>query len=134
MVEPLHALLYTSQLASGTPIQAVAAVIGPSRTHNRADRITGLLVFDGSGFVQYLEGPAAALEDCLQRIAQDPRHTAFRLAYRGTVATEARRFAGFGLGYAVADGPLPSEAIALLDGDTALQRFLDLLPALDLHA
>lgn len=131
MPDPLHAVLYTSSLATGTPVTAVAAVVGAARHKNREEDLTGLLVFDGVGFLQYLEGPLAQLNACLERIRKDRRHERFSVVYQG--ACSARRFKGFSLGYAIADGHPPSEVIAGLEGEAALAHFLDLLPALDLH-
>jgi hypothetical protein len=41
---------------------------------NRADAITGLLLSDGTRFLQAIEGPAVALRACFARIVRDPRH------------------------------------------------------------
>ena len=41
---------------------------------NSLDGITGLLIFNGSHFLQVIEGAASAIDDLLARLRRDPRH------------------------------------------------------------
>lgn len=45
-----------------------------SARNNAAAEITGFLLFDGSQFLQMIEGPEAALQDLMRRLCQDKRH------------------------------------------------------------
>jgi hypothetical protein len=53
----------------------LAALAGQAAEANAAAGVTGLLAYNGTHFMQLLEGPAEAVEDTLNRIATDPRHT-----------------------------------------------------------
>jgi hypothetical protein len=46
---------------------------------NKAKNITGLLVFDGSHFFQYLEGEHEEVKALFNKIEMDPRHTSVTL-------------------------------------------------------
>jgi FAD-dependent sensor of blue light len=46
-----------------------------ARELNGLDGITGLLVFNGTHFLQIIEGSHDAIEDLLDRLRRDPRHT-----------------------------------------------------------
>ena len=69
-------LVYISSLTPGTPLAEIASILRSSRRNNAADRITGLLLFDGRRFLQALEGEAEAVERAFLRIRADPRHRA----------------------------------------------------------
>jgi hypothetical protein len=42
---------------------------------NAANAVTGMLAYNGSHFMQLLEGPVDRVEETLERIATDPRHS-----------------------------------------------------------
>jgi hypothetical protein len=69
----LARLLYVSALAPGVPVTEVSRIVSAARQRNADDAITGLLVFDGDTFCQYVEGPPEAVEALLQRLHADPR-------------------------------------------------------------
>jgi hypothetical protein len=50
-----------------------------SRTRNAADGITGLLVFNGTHFLQVVEGSEKAVENLLDRLREDNRHSGFEI-------------------------------------------------------
>jgi hypothetical protein len=60
-------------LVSETDVSSILAV---SRRNNRADRITGMLVYDGRRFLQLLEGETETVERTYARIRKDSRHRA----------------------------------------------------------
>ncbi len=72
----LHAMMYLS-LASQPPLtrEILEAVASQSMQRNRDLQVTGYLYGNHGIFVQYLEGPKAALETAWASIRQDPRHT-----------------------------------------------------------
>jgi hypothetical protein len=67
------ALLYVSERASADAGD-LGRIVEVSRRRNERDRITGLLMFDGRHFAQWIEGPCDAMDDLLQRLRADPRH------------------------------------------------------------
>jgi hypothetical protein len=61
-----------------------------ARDQNAIDGITGLLVFNGTHFLQIIEGSAEAIEDLIEKLRRDPRHTGFEIRDRRKV--DARSF------------------------------------------
>ena len=56
-----------------------------ARDRNAIDGITGLLVFNGTHFLQIIEGSAEAIEDLIEKLRKDPRHTGFEIRDRRKV-------------------------------------------------
>jgi methanogenic corrinoid protein MtbC1 len=72
---------------AGTDMQGL---VRGAQARNRAEAITGLVLYDDFHFYQWLEGPADSLGRLMQSISADARHTAIRvLANR---AVERRTF------------------------------------------
>ena len=130
--ERLHALLYTSELGAGQDPSCVAAITTRSRFHNTREGITGILVFDGTHFAQWLEGSLPTLERLLGRLRRDPRHTRMRIHHHAPLA-DGRLFSGWRLGY-VSRGSEDHEISRLrgLHGERAVEAFRGLLEDADL--
>lgn len=76
-------LCYTSRPIPGLEPSRLRALLHRSRIRNRAEEITGCLIFDRERIVQILEGEAGAVRDLFARIARDPRHECVRLLFDG---------------------------------------------------
>jgi len=61
-----------------------------ARDQNALEGITGLLVFNGTHFLQIIEGSSEAIEDLIEKLRRDPRHTGFEIRDRRKV--DARSF------------------------------------------
>jgi hypothetical protein len=70
----LYNLVYCSRAAPGVDDAAVDRIIASSRRHNPARGITGLLVFGGGIFFQWLEGPRDNIIELMATLKTDPRH------------------------------------------------------------
>jgi hypothetical protein len=57
---------------------------------NALDGITGLLIFNGTHFLQIIEGAPDAIDELVERLRRDPRHSA--LEVRDERAIEQRSF------------------------------------------
>ena len=68
------AFLYVSEVSPAVDRGAVHDIARESRVRNEADGITGLLMFDGACFAQWVEGPVQAMDRLLARLRADPRH------------------------------------------------------------
>ena len=68
------AFLYVSELSPDVERGMVHDMARASRVRNRAHGITGLLMFDGAFFAQWLEGPVRAMDHLLMRLRADSRH------------------------------------------------------------
>jgi hypothetical protein len=126
--EAIHALLYVSELAAGGAAE-IDQICRQSRLNNQRDRITGVLVFDGHAFCQFVEGAEPAIAALRDRLERDPRHRAMRVLQFGRTPWP-RRFTSWRLGYAFAADPAAIEQIAGRRDSDALAAFRDWLPAL----
>lgn len=61
-----------------------------SREWNARNDVTGFLVFNGIHFLQLIEGGEEVIDDLVERVRKDPRHTGFEIRDRQKV--ERRSF------------------------------------------
>jgi hypothetical protein len=73
MVE-LHQLIYRSEASACVGYRELTQILRVSRCNNRQRGITGLLLADENGFLQVLEGDAAAVKELFRHLSADPRH------------------------------------------------------------
>lgn len=71
---PLHQLVYCSWAAADVDDAEVDRIVTTAQRMNRAHGITGLLVWGGGMFFQWLEGPPEAVTRLMDLIRRDPRH------------------------------------------------------------
>lgn len=114
----LHQITYISTARSTILLADVEGILETSRRRNRANDITGLLIFDGKRFLQVIEGPYEAIETTFTRIARDPRHRA--LVKLATRHVEAREFGRWSMASQIV-GPVMGDGdiIAQVDALTA---------------
>lgn len=124
----LFDLLYVSEHSSGDASD-VGRICHQSRVNNERDGITGLLVFDGHAFCQFVEGPRAAVVDLRDRLERDPRHRHMRVIFLGPSAWP-RRFTSWRCGYSYVADPAAIARIATASGDAAVAAFRDWVPTL----
>ncbi len=130
----LSTLLYVSTMSPRTLISDVAVIARTSRRRNQEDRITGVLVFDGSSFAQLVEGPPEPIAALRARLEQDTRHFDMDVLHHGRAGDE-RRFAQWTLGYHFAEDD--HDELAALRGlrdAQALARFDALRERIDSFA
>lgn len=126
----LHAFLYCSTLAAQQPISVVGDIVKAAREKNARLGLTGVLIFDGQRFCQYLEGNAAAISDMLQNICLDPRHTDVIVQFHGP-QEGPRHFQDWAIAYAELEEPIALDELMSFEGEEALLLFHQLLPSLD---
>ena len=86
----LTSVTYTSLARIDPRSSDLEAIRAAARKHNAADGITGLLVFNGTHFLQTIEGSERAIDSLLERLRNDPRHTGFEI--RDQRKIDARSF------------------------------------------
>ena len=99
----LFSLLYVSEMTR-PDAHELGRICEQSRLNNARDHITGLLVFDGHAFCQFVEGSERAIAALLARLEGDPRHGNMRRLQFGPRAGP-RRFPRWRLGYAYSADP-----------------------------
>ncbi len=88
-------LLYASRAVDTSPA-AIESILGPSRAHNTACGITGILCYGQGIFLQAIEGGRTAISELYGHIQSDPRHKEVVLLQYEEI-TE-RRFGGWTMG------------------------------------
>ena len=75
----LKTLTYTSRARLDLTAKDLADIQSTARTLNALDGITGLLAFDGTRFLQIVEGAEDAIDSLVERLRRDPRHSGFEI-------------------------------------------------------
>lgn len=91
----LKTLTYTSRARLDLRDEEVEAIHQTARHLNALDGISGLLLFDGSRFLQIVEGTEDAVDTLVGRLRMDPRHSAFEV--RDERFVEDRSFADWSM-------------------------------------
>ena len=86
----LTSLTYTSLARLDLVSSDLEAIHRIAREQNALDGVTGLLVFNGTHFLQIIEGAEAAIDELVERLRRDARHTGFEIRDRQKV--DARSF------------------------------------------
>ena len=120
---PILSVIYHSAATSGLSSMDVDEILAASRTRNRHDGVTGMLLMENGRFLQVLEGPEDAVRALMERIAEDPRHEHVRILVEEVQA--GRRFPD----WAMARGHVAElESMALDEYFEALLDARDELP------
>lgn len=99
----MNYLIYVSQAVQPFTNDALTTLLQYSRTRNKAEGITGLLLYryvnePGRGnFMQLLEGDRGALDAVWLRISEDERHHSIIVLEEGT--SDARMFKKWTMGF-----------------------------------
>jgi Sensors of blue-light using FAD len=75
----LTSVTYTSLARLDLQASDLEDIHRTARDRNALDGITGLLVFNGTHFLQVIEGSESAIDDLVQRLRGDARHTGFEI-------------------------------------------------------
>lgn len=124
---------YCSVLAADYDATCVSAIIRVAREFNANHAITGVLIFDGTRFFQYIEGPADSMTTLIDRLYTDPRHTDITVLLHDAMPPE-RWFPSWSMAYASVDSDTDHlQVLAGKRGDAALTYLQALIPELDIH-
>lgn len=120
----LKTYLYVSALASNEDASCIGAILKTARQFNVIHGITGLLVFDGENFAQYIEGPPQAVDSLIVEIAKDHRHEKFSILAVKT-SNDSRLFHSWAMGYKdVQIEQMDIESLRLTSGVDAVDLFM----------
>ncbi len=93
--EPLYFILYVSRANQALDATARRQLMQEAQTFNRANGISGCLLYRENCFMQLLEGPAELLTALLERIRRDSRHRDLRVVAEGPI--QRRAFTDWGM-------------------------------------
>lgn len=93
----LDSLVYVSSAVRLLSIDEIEYLLKRARERNREYGITGVLLYIGGNFMQYLEGPKDNLDTIYKIIQQDEQHTGMILVSREII--EERQFSYWSMGF-----------------------------------
>ncbi len=96
-MEALTVLVYRSTHTSALTPTALHLLVERARIRNARLAVTGALLYDGTRFMQCLEGPPAAVESIYAAIGEDGRHKGISLLCQQTAAR--RDFPKWSMGF-----------------------------------
>ncbi|MBD9480955.1 BLUF domain-containing protein [Pseudoxanthomonas sp. PXM02] len=97
MSSKLSALAYVSRATEQLDSTRLRSLLTDAIEFNGKHDLSGALVFDGSCFFQYIEGPRGSLSEAVSRIRASRSHLVLLHLMDGPVA--ARRFEGWEMFY-----------------------------------
>lgn len=91
----LKSLTYTSLARLDLTAEDLDAIHRTAREANALEGISGVLVFNGTHFLQIIEGAPNAIDELLERLRRDPRHSG--LEVRDEREVEERSFGSWSM-------------------------------------
>ena len=85
----MKSLTYTSLARLDLQAADLEAIHRTAREINALEGISGLLIFNGTHFLQVIEGAPNAIDDLVERLRRDPRHSGFELRDERTITERA---------------------------------------------
>jgi hypothetical protein len=85
----LKSLTYTSLARLDLEASDLEAIHRAARESNALEGITGLLIFNGRHFVQIIEGSETAIDELVERLRRDRRHSGLEIRDERNVAERA---------------------------------------------
>jgi len=82
----LKVLGYTSLASLDLTARDIEDIHRTAVELNALDGITGVLVFNGTHFLQVIEGSASAIDDLVERLRRDRRHSSLEIRDERTIA------------------------------------------------
>lgn len=98
----LETVVYISAATEEMSSVALHGLLSCAREKNRANNITGILLYADGSFIQVLEGPPANIDALITKIQEDVRHNRVIILYRNKI--DQRSFSEWSLGYRNAEG------------------------------
>lgn len=120
----IYQLMYFSCAETGLERQDIDDIVATAQTANRKYDISGFLTFNGTEFLQFLEGTEEAVTQLMNNIELDKRHHSVVTIEAGHA--ESRRFPGWTL-HRLPDAPRRGVSEIL---PASAPQFQDVLSAL----
>ena len=91
----VYRIIYISSTRTAQSNRDIDVILRKSQDNNSRDGLTGLLIYDGKRFFQYLEGEEQQVRRALDRIRSDDRH--YALVVLSEKETERRQFGNWAM-------------------------------------
>lgn len=96
-MDSLTTLIYRSTQTDALAPSALHLLVQRARIRNARLQVTGVLLYDGTRFMQCLEGPRSAVDLVYSSITEDDRHKGIALLYEHGAAQ--RDFSEWSMGF-----------------------------------
>ena len=93
----LESIVYVSSAVRLLNIDDIAHLLTRARERNKEYGITGVLLYIGGNFMQYIEGPRDSLDHIYKIIRKAKQHTGIIMISRESI--ENRQFANWSMGF-----------------------------------
>jgi uncharacterized membrane protein (DUF373 family) len=93
-------MIQISYISSANPpmsTQDLLVLLRQCRDNNAGRGVTGMLLYANGTFLQVLEGPDQVIDDLVEVIKKDPRHTGIHMLYRKPI--ERRQYSDWSMGF-----------------------------------
>ena len=90
-------ITYISHATEPMPAEQLIALLQQCLKNNVNNGVTGLLLYGNETFLQALEGDEKAVDDLVEKIKKDPRHTNIQFLHRRTI--ERRQYSEWSMGF-----------------------------------
>lgn len=97
----LDSLVYVSSAVRLLSLEEIGHLLNRARERNKEYGLTGILLYIGGSFMQYLEGPRDNLDVIYKIIREDEKHTGIILVSREAI--EERQFGDWSMGFQTRD-------------------------------
>jgi hypothetical protein len=99
----LRRTIYTSKSTKQFNKRNLLDLLHDSRTYNKIDSISGVLMYREGVFLQVIEGESEVIDDLFTRLKRDPRHNEVKIIFDSYV--DSRFFSDWAMGCADFDQP-----------------------------
>tara|TARA_B100000809_G_scaffold187176_1_gene185427 strand:+ start:6227 stop:6643 length:417 start_codon:yes stop_codon:yes gene_type:complete len=99
----LRRIIYTSKVTTEFSKRSLLDLLHDSRTFNRIDNISGVLMHRDGVFLQIIEGDSVVIQDLFSRLRTDIRHNEVKIIFDCFV--NSRLFSNWTMGCADFDEP-----------------------------
>lgn len=82
----VQALAYRSTALGSFDAPQLDVLVAEASARNMLEAVTGILLFDGRDFFQYIEGPGSGIALTFERIKASRRHDITEVVYQGVAA------------------------------------------------
>jgi hypothetical protein len=88
---------YVSRAAVTMTQEALLSLLQQCLANNEASGVTGMLLYGNDTFLQVIEGEEAVLDEVVEKIRKDPRHSEIRFLHRKPI--EHRQYTDWSMGF-----------------------------------